>query len=246
MSPHKPPAPSTVLRQPPQKPGTRRLPGFDGDVRTKMSLKEAHQPDVKATLRETFALEFAEVERECRDKAIAEGLLEGGKQARAQLTKALAEQEQQWLKKEASLRAALEAQRLQLAQLVEALGVQQQQLMAAMEPLVGRLALTVVTRLLGQHDDTHSLVADLARRAIDEYKLAAPLRIRVARADYETLLRLAPDDALLPSFLVDPQACVGSCLIEFEGGQLDAGVHTQLSKAASVLAEQGEGRVAGA
>ncbi|UZE26181.1 hypothetical protein LOY67_12495 [Pseudomonas sp. B21-056] len=246
MSAYKPPASSTVLRQPSQKPGIRRLPGFDGDVRANMPLKEGRQPDAKAILRETFALEFAEIERECRDKAIAEGLLEGGKQARAQLTKALVEQEQQWLKKEASLRAALETQRLHLAQLVEALGLQQQQLMSAMEPLVGRLALAVVTRLLGQHDDTHMLVADLARRAIDEYKLTEPLRIRVARTDYEALLRLAPDDALLPSFVVDSQACAGSCLIEFEGGRLDAGVHTQLSKAASVLTEQGEGRVAGA
>ncbi|MNT52376.1 Flagellar assembly protein FliH [compost metagenome] len=142
------------------------------------------------------------------------------------------------------MRASLETERLQLAQLVEALRLQQKQLMPAMEPLVGRLALAVVTRLLGQHTDTRSLVADLARQAIEEYQLSGPMRVRVARADYETLLRLAPDDALLTSFLVDPQASVGSCLIDFEGGQLDVGVQTQLAKAASVLIEQGDECVA--
>jgi flagellar biosynthesis/type III secretory pathway protein FliH len=170
--------------------------------------------------------------------------LEGGKQARAQLTDALAQQEQQWLKKEASLRASLETERLQLAQLFEALRLQQKQLMPAMEPLVGRLALAVVTRLLGQHTDARSLVADLARQAIEEYQLTGPMRIRVARADYEALLRLAPDDALLTSLLVDPQASAGSCLIDFEGGQLDVGVQTQLAKAASVLTGQGDECVA--
>jgi flagellar biosynthesis/type III secretory pathway protein FliH len=244
MSTPKPPMSSTVLRQPSQNLGTRRLPVLDGNVRTKMPLDEERQPDVKATLRDTFALELAEVERESREKGLAQGLLEGGKQARAQLTDALAQQEQQWLKKEASLRASLETERLQLAQLFEALRLQQKQLMPAMEPLVGRLALAVLTRLLGQHTDARSLVADLARQAIEEYQLTGPMRIRVARADYETLLRLAPDDALLTSLLVDPQASAGSCLIDFEGGQLDVGVQTQLAKAASVLTGQGDECVA--
>ncbi|SDA89594.1 Flagellar biosynthesis/type III secretory pathway protein FliH [Pseudomonas sp. NFACC15-1] len=241
MSLPKPPLSSTVLRQPSQAVGTRRLPSFGATVQTSTSSNEEPQPDVKQALRDTFALEFAEIERESREK----GLLEGRQQARTQLNEALAHQEQQWLKKEASLRTALEAERLQLARLVEALGAQQKQLMASMEPLVGRLALAVVTRFLGQHAETRPLIADVARQAIEEHQLVGPMRIRVARVDYETLLRLAPDDALLASFQVDPQASPASCLIDFGGGQLDVGVQTQLANVAAVL-NGGDGRVAGA
>jgi flagellar biosynthesis/type III secretory pathway protein FliH len=197
---------------------------------------------VKQTLRESFALELAEIERESREK----GLLEGSRQAHTQMSEALAHQEQQWLKKEASLRTALETERLQLARLVEALGTQQKQLMEAMEPSLGRLVLAVVTRFLGQHAETQPLIADLAKQTIEEHQLVGPMRIRVAREDYETLLRLAPDDALLASFQVDPQASPGSCLIDFGGGQLDVGVQTQLANVAAVLTERGDGRVAGA
>ncbi|WP_460095185.1 FliH/SctL family protein [Pseudomonas sp. H2_E02] len=242
MSVPKPPLSSTVLRQPSQNLGTRRLPTLGANVQTNTSPNEERQPDVKQALRETFALELAEIERESREK----GLLEGSRQARTQLSEALAHQEQQWLKKEASLRTALETERLQLARLVETLGVQQKQLMVAMEPSVGRLALAVVTRLLDLHAETRPLIADLARQAIEEYQLVGPMRIRVARGDYETLLRLAPDDALLASFQVDPQASPGSCLIDFGGGQLDVGVQTQLTNVAAVLTERGDGRVAGA
>jgi flagellar biosynthesis/type III secretory pathway protein FliH len=238
MNSNKPPVRPKVLRQPAQNLGVRRLPGLEGEARA----DQTHEPDISVTLREAFALELAELERQSRDR----GLADAGKQARAQLTEALAQQEQQWLKKEASLRAALETERLQLAQLVDALRTQQKHLVSTMEPSLGRLALAVVTRMLGQHDDTRSLIADMARHAIEEYQLAEPLRIRVARADFETLLRLAPDDALLKAFVVDPQASPGSCLIDFEGGQLEVGVQSQLARVASVLTEQGAGRVAGA
>lgn len=242
MNSNKPPERPKVLRQPARNLGARRLPGLEGEARA----DQAHEPDISVTLREAFALELAELERQSRDKGLAQGLADAGKQARAQLAEALAQQEQQWLKKEASLRAALETERLQLAQLVDALRTQQKRLVSTMEPSLGRLALAVVTRLLGQHDDTRSLIADMARQAIEEYQLAEPLRIRVARADFETLLRLAPDDALLKAFVVDPQASPGSCLIDFEGGQLEVGVQSQLARVASVLTEQGAGRVAGA
>lgn len=240
MTTPKPPLSSTVLRQPSQNLGTRRLPTLGANVQTNTSPNEERQPDVKQALRETFALELAEIERETREK----GLLEGSRQARTQLSEALAQQEQQWLKKEASLRTALETERLQLARLVEALGAQQKQLMIAMEPTVGRLALAVVTRFLGEHAQTRPLIADLARQAIEAYQLVGPMRIRVARGDYETLLRLAPDDALLTSFQIDPQASPGSCRIDFGDGQLDVGVPTQLANVAAVLTE-GDGRVAG-
>ncbi|MCE0460993.1 FliH/SctL family protein [Pseudomonas uvaldensis] len=240
----KSPTSSTVLRQPSRNQGARRLPGLDANVGTKSLPDEGHSTDIKATLREAFALEFAEIERESRDKGLAQGLSEGSKQAREQLAEALSEQEQQWQKKEATLRTALETDRLQLTRLLEALESQHQQLMPAMEPLVGRIALTVVTRMLGQHVDTRSLVLDLARQAIEEYQLTGPLRIRVARADYETLLRLASDDPLSASFQIDPQAVVGSCLIDFEGGQLDVGVQTQLTNVSLVLTGQGDSRVA--
>ncbi|NWB95794.1 hypothetical protein HX882_07840 [Pseudomonas gingeri] len=248
MSALEPPLSSTVLRQPSQSQGARRLPGIDTRDQETAQVSQDRQRESMNALRATFASELAELEREARAKGLAQGRQDGVEQARAELAKALVQQEQQWLKKETTLREALDTQRLKLGEVVDALKQQRERLLSTLEPIVGRLALAVTTRLLGQQHNTRSLVADLARQAIEEYRLSGPLRIRVARVDYEALQRLAPDDALLASLQIDPEAAAGSCLIDFEGGQLDAGLDTQLEQARASLvpAAQGGDRVAGA
>jgi len=239
---------TTVLRQPSQNQGTRRLPGLDLGTQASSQTGQDRQFEAKSALREAFATELLVLEQESRARGLAEGRQEAARQARVELAQAQAQQEQQWLKKEAALRGALETERARLGEVVEALTQQHKQLLTSMEPVVGRVALAIVTRLLGQQGSTRSLVADLARQAIEEYRVIGLLRIRVAGADYDALLRLAPEDPLLGALQVDPDAVVGSCVIDFEGGQLDAGLDTQWTKVKALLLSdtQGDGHVASA
>jgi len=59
-------------------------------------------------------------------------------------------------------------------------------------------------------------------------------------------LRLGPEDPLLGVLQVDPDAVAGSCVIDFEGGQLDAGLDTQWAKVKALLLSDtlGDSRVA--
>ena len=233
-------AKNTVLRQPGQGAGGRRLPvmGPAGSVDPVVTPSPALE-----VLRAKFAQELADLHEQSRAAGLAQARNEFAKQAATEL----AQQQQAWLKKEAALREALEAQRLQLVQLTSQLETQGAQMIASMTPTVGRLALAVVVRLLGQHAPGRSLVADMARQAIEEYQLQAPLRIRVAALDYTTLQARMQDDPRLALFQPDPAAPPGSCLIDHGTGQLDAGLDTQLAALKALLApdKRGDANVAG-
>lgn len=230
-----------VLRQPQQSLGTRRLPGLHSGATPATAAPDTRSHTLDS-LRSTFAAELALLADEARQKGLAE--------ARQAASKALAEQQQeqarQWQKKESALRLELEQEQQRLADLAQALAEQSQQALAAMEPVVGRLALALVMRVLGQHLVSRPLVADLAAQAIEQYRLSEPLRIRVSAADYASLTANALDGGRLACFQIDHDAAVGSCLIDFGAGQLDAGLETQLAAIKQVLLQdaQGEGRVA--
>ncbi|MCZ4335768.1 hypothetical protein O4H51_23405, partial [Aeromonas hydrophila] len=82
----------------------------------------------------------------------------------------------QWQKKESALRLALEQEQQRLSDLAQALAKHSEQALEAMQPVVGRLALAVVMRVLGQHLVSRPLVADLAAQAVEQYRLSEPLR----------------------------------------------------------------------
>lgn len=230
-----------VLRQPQQSLGTRRLPGLHSGAAAPTAAPDARSHTLDS-LRSTFAAELALLADEAKKNGLAA--------AREAASKALAEQQQeqarQWQKKESALRLALEQEQQRLSDLAQALAKQSEQALAAMQPVVGRLALAVVMRVLGQHLVSRPLVADLAAQAVEQYRLSEPLRIRVSAADYASLTANAAEEGRLACFQIDHDAAVGSCLIDFGAGQLDAGLETQLAAIKQALLQdaQGEGRVA--
>ncbi|KWU52862.1 FliH/SctL family protein [Pseudomonas palleroniana] len=233
------PGQHTVLRQPGQGAGGRRLPMMGA---ASVDPVTAASPTLEV-LRTTFAQELADLHQQSRADGLAQARNEFAKQAATEQ----AQQQQAWLKKEAVLREALESQRLQLVELASQLEKQGAQIIASMTPAVGRLALAVVVRLLGQHAPGRSLVADMAGQAIEEYQLQAPLRVRIAASDYATLQSCMQEDPLLALFQPDPAATPGSCLIDHGTGQLDAGLDTQLAALKALLASDkgGDANVAG-
>ena len=237
----KSPADAGVLRQPQQSLGTRRLPGLHSGVAAATAAPDARSHTLDS-LRSTFAAELTLLADEAKQSGLAA--------ARDAASKALAEQQQeqarQWQKKESALRLALEQEQQRLSELAQALAKRSEQALEAMQPVVGRLALAAVMRVLGQHLVSRPLVADLAAQAVEQYRLSEPLRIRVSAADYASLTANAAEEGRLACFQIDHDAAVGSCLIDFGAGQLDAGLETQLAALKQALLQdaQGEGRVA--
>ncbi|VVM79510.1 hypothetical protein PS664_02209 [Pseudomonas fluorescens] len=234
------PGQATVLRQPGPGVGGRRLPALDPVGRVEPVLTPSPTLEV---LRTTFAQELEDLHQQSRAAGLAQARTEFAKQAATEL----AQQQQGWQKEEAALRGALESQRLQLVELASQLEKQGSQMIASMTPVVGRLALAVVVRLLGQHAPGRSLVADIAGQAIEEYQLQAPLRIRIAAVDYAALQARLQDEPSLALFQPDPAAAPGSCLIDHGIGQLDAGLDTQIVALKALLApdKRGDANVAG-
>lgn len=231
-----------VLRAEAKSLGSRRLPLAQSVEFPSTAVAPQTLPDL-VSLRATFAQELAVLEEEVRARALAEArktadheLATAREKLQAELMAKLAEQLQ-------AQQQSMEQQRLQLKALIEQLEAQQAQMSTAMEPIIGRLTLAVVLRLLGRHIAEHVLVADLATHAVEQYRLSQPLRIRVAEADYHSILAGSEDTALKAALQVDHDAVVGSCTIDFGAGQLDAGLETQLDalKRALLGEEQGSG-----
>ncbi|MFD2642014.1 FliH/SctL family protein [Pseudomonas japonica] len=232
---------SSILRQPEQRSAGRRLPGLHTPQAAAPSVAQPSESreQTLAGLRQAFAAELAQLEEQARQRGLAA--------AREDSAKALAQREQELTRRakeqEAALDKRLEQHGQQLGELTRALDQERQQLLQALEPVAARLALSVVTRLLGQHAASRPLVADLAAQAIDEYRLGEPLRIRVSASDHARLRGLLDDEQALAAFQLDPQAKVGSCLIDHGLGRLDAGLDTQLDAIRAALL--GDDRVAG-
>lgn len=222
MTEHEPRV-ETILRQPAQRGASRRLPGSQTTVALQAPIEEDREQTL-ADLRQAFAGELAQLEEQARQRGLATAREEGAK-ALAQSQQRLS---REWQEKHATLDTSLAQQSRQLADLTRALEQQRDTLLQAMEPMVARLALTVATRLLGQQAESGSLVAALAARAIEEYRLKEPLRIRVSSADHARLRGLLDDEQALATYQLDPAAKVGACLIEHGLGRLDAGLDTQM------------------
>lgn len=229
----------TVLRPQAASLGSRRLPV--AQPAGAMPAPAPGMPDL-ASLRVTFADELAQLEQEVKARALAEArriaeqeLAAAQEKQRSELLAELAQQAQQQ-------KQAVAQQQQQLTALMQALEAQRIGMTEALEPVVGRLALAAVMRLLGRHAVEHALVAELASRAVEEYRLASPLRIRVAEVDYRSIVAGSSDEAFKAMLLVDHEAAVGSCTIDFGAGQLDAGLETQLGAIkAALLGQKPEG-----
>jgi flagellar biosynthesis/type III secretory pathway protein FliH len=245
MSTTEPTTGGSILRPQAKSLGSRRLPLTPSADEPSSPTSVPGKPDL-SSLRHTFAEELATLEQEVHARALAEARQLAERELAAAREKLQTELSTELEGKLQTQQKALEQQREQLVQLIQAVEAQRDQMTRAMEPVVGRLTLAVVLRLLGRHIAEHVLVADLATHAVEQYRLGSPLRIRVAEADYRNILAGSDDQALKDSLQVDHDAVVGSCVIDFGAGQLDAGLDAQLEELkAALLGERnaGGGRV---
>jgi flagellar biosynthesis/type III secretory pathway protein FliH len=239
MSVSEPNAGSAVLRAGSKSLGTRRLP-LAQSAEVPGTPVQQTQPDL-TSLRAAFASELAALEEEVRARALAEARQLAERELAAARDKLQEEFSAKLDERLQAQRQAAEQQRLQLKALIEQLEAHRAELGEAMEPVIGRLTLAVVLRLLGRHIAEHVLVADLASHAVEQYRLAQPLRIRVAEADYHSILTGSDDSVLKAALQIDHDAAVGSCVIDFGAGQLDAGLETQLQAVRRALLGEEQG-----
>jgi flagellar biosynthesis/type III secretory pathway protein FliH len=193
------------------------------------------EQDKASILRSVFHNELELLRTAAQQEGLAAGRALAAKEQAGTLQTAQAEQARKWQKEEEQLRKKLEQQHDALSRAVTQLNEHHQKLVVSMEPVVGRLAVAVVTRLLGKRSEAYPLIAELAQHAIKEYRLSSPLSIKVAPADYVGIQAGLQDDPLLPLFQIDHEAKPGSCLIDYGTGQLDAGLYTQLAVVSELL-----------
>ena len=155
------------------------------------------------------------------DEAYRRGLADGERRAQAAA--------------QAQVRDALEAVR-QMAQELEGLASLAP---AVIEENVAALAVIVARQIVAREvtlDD--SLVADLVRRALTEFPVEKPVRIRVHPLDLSVLTVAAGAPGATPitgvrdaSWLADPTVARGGCLIEGPDRIVDGRVDSALERA---------------
>ena len=236
----------SILRQPVIGKHVRRLPGLMTPSAHRSPSEEAENnaSNTRAVLREQFAAELSALKDEARQQGIAAARQE----AVAALRAAEEEQIRQLQQKEAVLRKAIQQEREQLMDLVTAVRAHHEKMIPELEPVVARLALIVVAKLLGQHQVSRPLVADLAIHAIEEYRLGTLVKIRVAAVDYACIQADEAASELLQCVHIDHDLEAGSCLIDYGSGELDASLATQWAviQAMILQAASGAGRVVSA
>lgn len=236
----------SVLRQPVIGPQVRRLSGSTVQSAHRVSTEaEKTEPlNALALLREQFAIELGVL----RDEAHQQGLAIARQEAAVEIRAAKEEHVRQLQQKEDELRKAVQLEREQLTDLVASIRAHHEQIIPDLEAVVVRLALLVVAKLLGQHQVDRPLIADLAKHAIEAYRLGALMQIKVALVDYESIQAHAPADELLQYIQADHELAPGSCLIDYGCGQLDASLATQWAAIQATLLQSASGanRVAGA
>lgn len=239
------PSASAVLRQPLVGQG-RRLGMQQAEpvdtLQPPLPSPAAAKPDpaaVMASLRQTFSEQLAQLEEEARQRGLkkaAEESVATLRQLKEQISAKAAEEERK-------AKQTLDKEIKRLAELHQAIAEQQAGMYAAMEPTVIELVFAISSKLLGQRAIEQSVVAELSQQAIDQYRLATILKIHVSRADFDYLSSQDNASELLPYYQVDEHVALGSCVIDFGVGSLDASLDTQLAAIRDLLL-QGRNRVA--
>lgn len=206
----------SILRQPVIGSQVRRLPG----LRTQLAHRSSSE------------------ETECNASNARAVLLE-------QFATELAVLKEEARQQEVVLRKGIEQERSQLMALVTAIRAQHEQLIPELEPVVARLALMVVAKMLEQHQVDRPLVADLAKHAIEVYRLGTRVQIIVATEDHACIQAHESSRELRQYLQIDHELTPGSCLIDYGSGQLDVSLATQWAaiKAVVLQAASGASRV---
>lgn len=214
---------SRVLRQPVMADAVRRLPAFSPRGPEPKPAVPADDRQLLAQLRQQFADELAQLREESRQQ----GLAVARQEAEASLRKLKDDAARQAQQEADKLRQSLTEEQRKLAVLVAGLQEEQARLSQAMAPVIGRLALLVAVKLLGQHQQSRSLVADMVAQALDSYRLQTPIRVHVSASDFERIQQSDEQGGLLDMLVADASLGPGDCLIDHGAGRLEAGLDIQ-------------------
>ena len=137
--------------------------------------------------------------------------------------------------------AAASAQRKlhQMDALIEQLGLSLASGLDGLEDIAVAIAFEAVVKILGNSMATPQGVRALVREAVARTKRQEKLAVRLSPDDFRLLMQESLDPHWLarPGVELQPdeQVGVGGCLVHTDGGQLDAGLETQLSALRQVL-----------
>lgn len=231
-----PVASAMILRKPGQIYGRRRLPGLERDSLGNAFTSDlnndpsAEDSKVRETLSHVYAIELDELKEEARQRGLREGQIE----SQEILGEIQTNFERKLEEKGAILSAELNQERQKFIDLVAALEKQKLEFMADMQPEIGRVVAIVCAKILGRHAIDHALITDMAKQAIIEHQIS-PICIYVSAEDYERTRRYPGGEDVLAILKVDQNAEVGSCVIDFGTGQLDASLERQIQSLKAIL-----------
>ncbi len=105
--------------------------------------------------------------------------------------------------------------------------------------LAEHIALAALEQVAGDPSARKGLVAAIVARQLDRLRDAAPLRVRVASADFSSAdeLRDALPEAAAGSveFVLSDELCSGEVRVELKLGQVDAGLNRQIAALRTLL-----------
>jgi flagellar assembly protein FliH len=134
----------------------------------------------------------------------------------------------------------------QFKKLVVDIATARERLLDEMEPKVVKLALAIAERVVKRVvEEDRELAVRVAKSAIERIVDKQRLVIHVSRSDYDLLSELTPEFLAMEgvkecSIESDPNIEPGSCIIETEGGTIDACIYTAM-EAINELVESDNG-----
>ena len=217
------PVPVASLRPAAEDNNIARTAELDGQARYQKQLEQ----DVAHRIEEMRVQLLAEAAKEIavlRETARQEGLREGREHG------------------EAGVRRMAEATAQRVNALVERIGSSLAQGARDADDLMVEIVFEAVCKIIGDAalgvDGIRACVSQAATHVVDGSSLA----VRLHPADLEVLrASINPDAALLPSagvsWKADERIELGGCVLETDGGELDARLETQLGRLRAVLLE---------
>lgn len=136
----------------------------------------------------------------------------------------------------------LRGQVVSLRQMVDSAVQAHNQFLRQSQNEVGRLAVAIAKKIIGRELSVNpKIVTEIVAQAIKEANITGACRIRVNPADFEllspaweTIPSLQPSDRKW-ELLADKKVTRGGCIIEADGGMLDAQIESQLEQVGLAL-----------
>jgi type III secretion protein L len=146
--------------------------------------------------------------------------------------------------RQAARREGFESGRADAAGIMLSAGRERDALLKTFEDDVIDLAVTAASMIVEKARELDpASVGEAYRRALALARPGGPIRIRVAPADYEAALALAGEEgsrAWSLSVMRDEAVSAGGCIVESDGGVIDARIETQIEAVRRAL-HQGAG-----